>query len=248
VIFSLIFTSILFLFGALSTWINSSDPVGTILGSTFAILIIILPPLVWVLYFSIQEAAFGSTLGKIVGVFPVRLKVVRLDGSRLKFWQAFLRALIGLFETNLIGAIIISASQRNQRLGDMAAGTIVVDKTKIHKARFGEASVIFEFMDGTQKEITAITKGVISTWLGIPQWMVLHCITREGSSIKIRAKIIRGVTVFGREKQMEELRTRLEHTFQMRIAERLEWWRLIVLGLLAIIFVGFWVAVTQLSQ
>lgn len=248
-IFSFIFTSILFLFGFLSTLVNSSDPVGTIIGSTFVLLIVILPPLIWILYFSIQEAVFGTTLGKVVGVWPMRLKVVRLDGSRLKYGQAFLRALIGLFETNLIGAIVISASRFNQRLGDMAAGTIVVDKTKIHRVRFGAASATFEFMDGEQKEITGITKGVISTWLGIPQWMTLHCVTREGRPLKIRTRIIRGVTVFGHEKQMEVLRTRLEQTFQVRIIERLEWWRLIFLGILALLLLAFLgLAFTQLSQ
>lgn len=248
-IFSLIFTAILFLFGFLSTLANSSDPVGTIVGSTFILLIVFLPPLIWILYFSIQETVFGTTLGKVVGVWPIRLKVVRLDGSRLKYGQAFLRALIGLFETNLIGAIAISASRFNQRLGDMAAGTIVVDKTKIHRVRFSAASAILEFMDGEQKEITGITKGMISTWLGIPQWLVLHCVTREGRPLKVRARIIRGVTVFDHEKQMEVLRTRLEQVFHVRIIERLEWWRLVVLGILAAWLLAFLgLAFTQLSQ
>lgn len=236
VIASLIFVPILFsFFGGTSTWLHSTDPLASFFGSTFLILIIVLLPLVWILYFAIQESRFGATLGKHIGAWPAHLRVVRVDGSRLTFWQAFLRALIGLFETNIIGAIIVSATPLHQRLGDLAAGTIVVDKTKIHRVKFSPASARFEFMDGEQKEIVAITQGAISTWLGIPQWMVLRCVTREGLPVKIRAKIIRGATVFGHEKKMRELRARLEHTFQMSIIERLQWSRLIMI----VIVVGF---------
>ena len=238
---SLIFVPTLIFIGGMSTWLDSTDPLASFFGSTFLILIIVLLPLVWILYFAIQESRFGTTLGKHIGAWPARLKVIRVDGSQLTFWQAFLRALIGLFETNIIGAIIVSATQLHQRLGDLAAGTIVVDKTKIHRVKFSPASALFEFMDGEQKEIVGITQGVISTWLGIPQWMVLHCVTREGLPVKIRAKIIRGATVFGHEQQMQELRARLEQTFQMPIIERLEWWRLIVIVTLVGFLLLLWV-------
>jgi len=228
-IFTIAFILITIPLGSMSTWIDSNDPLAAFLGSSLAILILFLFPIIWVVYFSVQESAFGTTLGKFMGAWPLQLKVIRTDGSRLTFWRAFLRALIGLFETNIIGAIIVAATRLHQRLGDLAAGTIVVDRTKIHRVKFGPESAVFEFMDGTQKEICSITRGVISTWLKIPQWMVLHCVTRAGLPVKIRAKIIRGVTVFGHEAQMEELQARLEQLFHVRIVKKLEWWRVILL-------------------
>jgi len=233
-IFGVAFISIAIPLGYMSNWINSNDPLAPFIGSSFAILLLVLFPIIWVFYFAIQESVFGTTLGKVVG-WPIQLKVIRKDGSRLKFWQAFLRALIGLFETNIIGAIIVSTTRLHQRLGDMAAGTLVVDKTKIHRVKFGPESALFEFMDGEQKEIVGITQGVISTWFKIPQWMVLHCVTREGLPVKIRAKIIRGATVFGHEARMEELRSRLEHEFHMRMVKKPEWWRLIVVIMASVI-------------
>ena len=225
----LVFISIAILLGVMSTWINSNDPLATFIGSTFVFLILVLFSIIWVFYFAGQESVFGTTLGKIVGAWPMRLKVIRTDGSRLTFWQAFLRALIGLFETNIIGAIIISTTQLHQRLGDLVAGTLVVDKTKIHRVKFGLESALFEFMDGEQNEIVSITEGIISTWLGIPQWMRLHCVTREGQPVNIRAKIIRGATVFGHEGRMQELQARLEQVFHIRMVKKLEWWRVIMI-------------------
>ena len=234
-------TSIAILSGGMSTWINSNDPLTAFIGPSFALLILFLFPIIWVFYFSVQESLFGTTLGKIVGVWPTRLKVIPKDGSGLKFWQAFLRALIGLFETNIIGAIIISATRLHQRLGDLAAGTLVVDQNKIHRVTFDQQSVLFDFVDGRQKEIVGITQGVISTWFNIPQWMVLDCVTREGLPVKIHSKITHGVTVFGHKTRMDGLQSRLEKEFHIQMVRKLERWRLAILIVLVIIglVIGF---------
>jgi len=76
-------------------------------------------------YFIVQEALQGTTLGKRV----MRLKVVKLDGSPMD-WQAsiarnVLRIIDGIL-FYLVGAIVIWVSRQKQRLGDMAAKTIVV--------------------------------------------------------------------------------------------------------------------------
>ena len=225
-IFVIALTSITILLMARSTQIDFNNPLPAFIGSSFAILILVLFPLIWVFYFSVQERLFGTTLGKVVGVWPTQLKVIPKDGSDLKFWQAFLRALIGLFETNIIGAIIISTTRLHQRLGDLAAGTLVVDQTKIHRVTFDQESVLFDFVDGKQKEIVGITQGVISTWFKTPQWMVLHCVTQEGLPVKIRSKITHGATVFGHESRMEELQSRLEKEFHIQMVRKPERWRL----------------------
>jgi uncharacterized RDD family membrane protein YckC len=70
----------------------------------------------------------GRTLGKAA----MGLRVVRDDGGPIHFRHAFVRGLMGLFVdkpglTSGLGALIpMIASSRNKRLGDMAAGTIVL--------------------------------------------------------------------------------------------------------------------------
>jgi uncharacterized RDD family membrane protein YckC len=69
----------------------------------------------------------GRTLGKAA----MGLRVVGMDGTSVRFQQAFLRAAVGLVDFFLIPigfVAVVSAllSPRDQRLGDMAAGTLVV--------------------------------------------------------------------------------------------------------------------------
>jgi uncharacterized RDD family membrane protein YckC len=76
-------------------------------------------------YFIVMEATTGQTLGKMA----MKLKVVKKDGAKLD-WQAsiirnLLRIIDGFF-FYLVGAIVIWMSKSKQRLGDMAANTIVV--------------------------------------------------------------------------------------------------------------------------
>ena len=77
-------------------------------------------------YFWVCEARWGQTLGKRL----FGLRVVRTDGSRLGYRAAFvrtaLRAVDFLPVAYAAGAVTISATRRRQRLGDLAAGTVVV--------------------------------------------------------------------------------------------------------------------------
>lgn len=88
-------------------------------------LLIVLP---WFIYFIFTEWYFGATPGhKIVG-----LKVVSVDGSRLRFTQVFVRRFCDALEISwcfgLIAFILVLNSEQNQRLGDIAAKTLVIDK------------------------------------------------------------------------------------------------------------------------
>lgn len=74
------------------------------------------------------EALFGWTLGKRI----VGLRVVRLDGSRLTVGAALLRNLLRLIDASFplgvfLGMSILMATPRRQRLGDLAARTVVVE-------------------------------------------------------------------------------------------------------------------------
>ncbi len=196
----------------------------------FAGLSLLLLPVIWFLYFTIQEGAFGTTIGKLIGAYPMSFKVIKLDGGKIGFGRAALRALIGIFETNIIGAIVVASTPLKQRLGDLAAGTLVVDKTKIKRVEFRPNSALFEFVDGRQDELVRVDKGVITKWLGIPQWMTVDGVNREGKFLKIRGKIIRGATVFDAEPKMAQLRAGLEKTFGVTFKDVLEWWRIVLIA------------------
>lgn len=87
------------------------------------------PAFLWfgiaLVYYVVMEATSGATLGKKA----MGLKVVKEGGEPLD-WQAsivrnLMRIIDGLF-FYLVGAIVVWVSKRKQRLGDMAAHTLVV--------------------------------------------------------------------------------------------------------------------------
>ena len=68
----------------------------------------------------------GQTLGKKL----LRLRVVDAQGLRLQFYQVFLRNVLRAVDSlpflYLLGGVVCVLSPRYQRLGDMAAGTVVI--------------------------------------------------------------------------------------------------------------------------
>jgi uncharacterized RDD family membrane protein YckC len=81
--------------------------------------------LLWLLYFTYLESSSGQTLGKrIMGI-----KVVKESGEQLTPIDAFIRTILRIidgFVLYLIGFMLIVVSEKKQRLGDMAVGSIVV--------------------------------------------------------------------------------------------------------------------------
>ena len=80
----------------------------------------------WFNYFAVCEWRLGQTIGKNA----TGLRVLSLDGGRLRWNQAAVRNILRLVDGPLallgIGALIMHRSPRRQRLGDRLAGTIVV--------------------------------------------------------------------------------------------------------------------------
>ncbi|MEH2468196.1 RDD family protein [Nostoc sp.] len=79
---------------------------------------------IYISYFVFFETLwFGQTPGKRFA----KIRVVRDDGRLIGLQQATLRALLRPFdETLFIGAFLIMLGPREKRLGDLAAGTIVI--------------------------------------------------------------------------------------------------------------------------
>ena len=82
-------------------------------------------PLIWLLYFPVQERITGNTLAKRI----FHLRVVRLDGRPIGILELFGRRILDFIDTMFLGipgVVTVLSSSKNQRIGDMMAGTTVV--------------------------------------------------------------------------------------------------------------------------
>ena len=97
------------------------DAAGFAFFGTFTVLSIIL----WLIYFSYFESKTGQTPGKSI----MGIKVVRMNGKKLTLADAFVRTLLRIIDGigfYILGLIVIAVSEKKQRIGDMAAQSIVV--------------------------------------------------------------------------------------------------------------------------
>lgn len=94
-------------------------------------------------YFVVLEAVWSRTLGKFVQGLVVR----KLDGSRCDWSAALIRGLLRIVEVNpllfggLPAGLVIIASERKQRIGDLLAGTVVVSDKLIWESNPIEPAV-----------------------------------------------------------------------------------------------------------
>ena len=93
----------------------------------------------WFNYFAFCEWRWGQTVGKNA----VGIEVVSLDGAEersseqgggLTFAQASMRNLLRLVDFFVVGWVLIATGERRQRLGDRAAGTVVVARPRARVA------------------------------------------------------------------------------------------------------------------
>ena len=82
--------------------------------------------LLWLIYFTYFEGTSGQTIGKKF----VHIRVVKEDGSRCDVGSALVRNLLRIIDhlpfLYILGIILIAATDKKQRLGDMLAKTIVI--------------------------------------------------------------------------------------------------------------------------
>jgi uncharacterized RDD family membrane protein YckC len=88
----------------------------------------------YLLYLGLFEWSFGATLGKMA----LGLRVVTSKGERPTIWSAMVRNLIGFYERHVMLAGFaalptILLTPRHQRLGDLLARTVVVQKTAMDR-------------------------------------------------------------------------------------------------------------------
>jgi uncharacterized RDD family membrane protein YckC len=81
-----------------------------------------------VAYYVLMEGLLGQTIGKMVcGIQVIAEDTGQRPGLAKAAIRTVLRVVDGLF-SYLVAFIAVLASEKNQRLGDMAAGTLVVRK------------------------------------------------------------------------------------------------------------------------
>ena len=98
----------------------SGTEIGFVMVSAFAI---------QVGYFVVWELAMD---GQSVGKRLFGLRVLRDNGQPIMLWQAVVRGLLrSSVDMLYVGLFVIFFSKKHKRLGDMAAGTIVISERKI---------------------------------------------------------------------------------------------------------------------
>ncbi len=92
----------------------------------FIVPLISVPIIMHPFYFLFFEGRYnGQTYGKKI----LKIKVVRTDGSKIGFKESVIRNLVRMIEAltlYIISVVLIMKSHEGQRLGDIAAKTIVV--------------------------------------------------------------------------------------------------------------------------
>ena len=114
---------------ALAPWIVSAPLMmggfgAAWLGGMFGILGLMW--ILWLIYFTYFEGTSGQTVGKRL----THIKVVKEDGSTCDIGSALVRNLLRIIDhlpfLYILGIILIAATEKRQRLGDMLGRTIVI--------------------------------------------------------------------------------------------------------------------------
>ncbi|MDZ7951155.1 RDD family protein [Nostoc sp. DedQUE09] len=138
---------------------------------------------IYIGYFVFFETLwFGQTPGKRVA----KIRVVRDDGRLIGLQQSTLRALLRPFdETLFIGAFLIMLGSREKRLGDLAAGTIVIQaQTPTASARL----IISEQAKGLYEQLIEIAD--LSQLMPDDFAVIREYLQRRGAmSLKARASL-----------------------------------------------------------
>jgi uncharacterized RDD family membrane protein YckC len=95
---------------------------------------------IWSGYFAVFEWLWG---GQTPGKRWLRLRVIREDGRPVTFWEAAARNLVRILDMEpfpfySVGLVSVFISTRDQRLGDLVAGTVVVREREAQAPTFDQ--------------------------------------------------------------------------------------------------------------
>ncbi|HEX6710860.1 MAG TPA: RDD family protein [Rubrobacter sp.] len=115
-------------FWVMAILFGSTSVEGGQVGASLSGLAFLVLSLLSIAYFIVLEGYLGQTLGKmLVGIKVVREDTGAVPGIKGATIRTVMRLIDGLF-AYLVAFIAVLASQKNQRLGDMLANTLVVRK------------------------------------------------------------------------------------------------------------------------
>jgi uncharacterized RDD family membrane protein YckC len=103
---------------------SASTTNGLVEGGAFSLFVLV----DFIGYFIFCDMLFN---GRSLGKKAAGLRVVRVSGQPVGFWSSLLRNVLRLIDmqlafTYMVGSVLILATNRNQRLGDLIANTLVV--------------------------------------------------------------------------------------------------------------------------
>ena len=97
----------------------------------------------------------GQTIGKMI----MRIKVVRLDGAPTEWYNLFVRWMLRIVDLWIfspsIGILSILLSDKKQRIGDAAAGTVVISVKKKHNI---SSTILEEVEEDYQPVFNTVTQ------------------------------------------------------------------------------------------
>jgi uncharacterized RDD family membrane protein YckC len=127
-------------------------------------------------YFALFEA-FGN--GRTPGKRVARIRVIHQSGRGINFVEALARNLVRAIDYLPsfygVGIVTIFLSRRNQRLGDLVAGTLVVRDREIETPNWGESSGRTITAPAMAGELTSVGAGQTQAgqWGGPPHLRVV---------------------------------------------------------------------------
>ncbi|WP_400078192.1 RDD family protein [Winogradskyella sp. R77965] len=97
----------------------------------------------------------GQTVGKMI----LKIKVVSVDGSPTEWYNFFVRWMLRIVDLWIfspsIGILSILLSDKKQRIGDSAAGTVVISVKKKHKI---SSTILEDISDDYQPVFSSVTQ------------------------------------------------------------------------------------------
>jgi uncharacterized RDD family membrane protein YckC len=153
-----------------------------VVGTVAVALFVLIPILVAVGYFTLAETL---TAGRTPGKRALGLRVIRIDGGAPGLREALVRNIVRLLDLALgIGLVVMFLDRRSRRVGDLAAGTVVVRE---RRATLPVAPVLPPPMLRTP-DAGPLIDGVDR--LGGAEWTALRTfLAREGMHPEQRARL-----------------------------------------------------------
>lgn len=205
--FRLLFALAWFLFALVSITgsFTLDDPeLITDLGSLFFYLVILPPFLIYFLYHPVLEIAMhGRTPGKRMA----GIRIVAKDGSSASSGAILLRNIFRLIDSlptfYVLGILVCLFNKQHLRIGDIAAGTVLIYEEKASKKRLNL------IMDGNAgHRLTTQQRELVAELLD--RWKELAAVTRKNLAIELLTKFGQTMATDSTQQTDTQLRDRLQ--------------------------------------